>query len=77
MSLVKLGVTYVMRRSNIALENARDGKLATNWEGPYRVVHNTRTGAYALETLKNNKIPRTFNVANLCFVFSLMNTCVH
>jgi hypothetical protein len=42
----------VLRRANIGLKNAKDGKLAANWEGPYRVIRSTRKGAYALETLQ-------------------------
>jgi hypothetical protein len=41
----------VLRRASIGLKNSKDGKLAANWEGPYRVIKSTRKGAYALETL--------------------------
>jgi hypothetical protein len=32
----------VMMRASIGQKNAKDGKLAANWEGPYRVVRSTR-----------------------------------
>ena len=38
----------VLRRASIGLKNAKDRKLAANWEGPYRVIRSTRKGAYAL-----------------------------
>jgi len=54
-----------VRRASIGNKNARDGKLAANWEGPYRIQRSTRTGAYALETLQGSVIQRTFNAADL------------
>jgi hypothetical protein len=38
----------VLRRASIGLKNAKDEKLAANWEGPYWVIRSTRKGAYAL-----------------------------
>ena len=55
----------VLRRASIGMKNAKDGKLASNWEGPYRVIRSTRKGAYALETLQGREFPQTFNVADL------------
>jgi hypothetical protein len=43
----------------------KDGKLATNWEGPYRVIRSTRKGAYSLETLQGRELPKTFNTVDL------------
>ena len=55
----------VLRRANIGLKNAKDGKIAANWEGPYRDIRSTRKGAYALETLQGRELPRTFNAVDL------------
>jgi hypothetical protein len=55
----------VLRRASIGQKNAKDGKLAANWEGPYRVIRSTRKGAYALETLQGRELPRTFNAVDL------------
>ena len=55
----------VLRRASIGLKNAKDGKLAENWEGPYQVIRTTKKGAYALETLQGRELPRTFNAADL------------
>ena len=48
-----------------ALRNARDasaGKLAPNWEGPYRVTIITGAGAYYLEDMDERPLPRPWNV---------------
>ena len=37
------------------------GKLAQNWEDPARVKEEIENGAYCLETLNGQPIPRTSN----------------
>ena len=47
-----------------AMGNMKDqsaGKLAPNWEGPYRVTAIARTGTYYLE----RPLPRPLNICNL------------
>jgi hypothetical protein len=34
-----------------------EGKLAPNWEGPYRVRGKTENGAYYLEDLQRKELP--------------------
>ncbi|MCH79825.1 RNA-directed DNA polymerase (Reverse transcriptase) [Trifolium medium] len=46
------------------------GKLAANWEGPFRVHEVFDGGAYRLETMKGEVIPRTWNITNLKFYYS-------
>lgn len=44
-----------------AVGNARDvgsGKLALNWEGPYRGIAITGVGAYYLEDMEERPLPR-------------------
>ena len=60
----------VLRRASIGNKNAKDGKLAANWEGPYRVQRANGRGAYTLEYLSGVQIPRTFNIADLKRYFS-------
>ncbi|KAJ1377489.1 hypothetical protein SESBI_48837 [Sesbania bispinosa] len=60
----------VLRRADIGNKNAAQGKLAENWEGPYRVTSKTGTGAYQLETLSSIAIPRTWNADKLHRYFS-------
>ncbi|XP_057452113.1 uncharacterized protein LOC130743916 [Lotus japonicus] len=55
----------VLRKASVGARSTERGKLAANWEGPYRVVEATGTGAYKLETLVGKEIPRTWNAANL------------
>jgi hypothetical protein len=46
------------------------GKLAPNWEGPFRIQEVYGGGAYRLETLQGETMPRTWNVMNLKFYYS-------
>ncbi|GAU39516.1 hypothetical protein TSUD_68800 [Trifolium subterraneum] len=48
----------------------KGGKLAPNWEGPYRIQEALGGGAYRLETLKGETLPRAWNVVNLRFYYS-------
>ena len=41
------------------------GKLALNWEGPYRVTATVGLRAYYLEDLEERPLPRPWNVYNL------------
>ncbi|XP_020987617.1 uncharacterized protein LOC110275733 [Arachis duranensis] len=49
----------VLRHNDIGLPTQGEGKLATNWEGPYRVKEVLGKGAYKLEKLDGKEIPRT------------------
>ncbi|XP_072084471.1 uncharacterized protein [Arachis hypogaea] len=55
----------VLRMNDIGLPSPGEGKLAANWEGPYRVREVLGKGAYKLECLDGSEVPRTWNVANL------------
>jgi ribonuclease HI len=48
----------------------KGGKLAANWEGPFRVNEVFEGGAYRLETMEGEILHRTWNVANLRFYYS-------
>ena len=43
----------VLKRNH---RESREGKLAVNWEGPYRVYAKTGTGAYHLENLQGEQL---------------------
>jgi len=61
----------VLRRADIGnRRQQQQGKLAPNWEGPYRVVDSTGKGAYKLETLDGKILPRKWNAANLRIYYS-------
>lgn len=50
------------------VESMRDhnvGKLASNWEGPYRVTAMAGESAYYLENLEERPLSQPWNVQNL------------
>ncbi|XP_057719199.1 uncharacterized protein LOC130933588 [Arachis stenosperma] len=55
----------VLRRNDIGLPTPGEGKLAANWEGPYRVKKVMGKGALKLERLDGKEVPRTWNADNL------------
>nr|XP_029145858.1 uncharacterized protein LOC114924745 [Arachis hypogaea] len=55
----------VLRRNDIGPTTPGEGKLAPNWEGPYRIKAIIGKGAYKRERLDGSEIPRTWNAANL------------
>lgn len=67
-------VPRTMREGDLVLKRAMKdliaGKLAPNWEGPYRVKKEVGKGSYRLEELSGRDVPRTWNAANLRFYFS-------
>ncbi|MCI56024.1 hypothetical protein A2U01_0077275, partial [Trifolium medium] len=40
----------------------KGGKLAANWEGPFRIQEVFEGGAYRLETLQGEILPRTWTL---------------
>ncbi|XP_057755308.1 uncharacterized protein LOC130974437 [Arachis stenosperma] len=55
----------VLRRNDIGPPIPGEGKLTPNWEGPYRIKAVIGKGAYKLERLNDDEVPRTWNAANL------------
>lgn len=60
----------VWRKTADARKKPAEGKLAANWEGPFRVVEDLNNGAYRLERLTGQPIPNTWNATHLKFYFS-------
>ncbi|VFQ85498.1 unnamed protein product [Cuscuta campestris] len=54
----------VLRRRDASKPNER-GKLARNWEGPYRVKAIVRPGTYQLETMEGGRVERHWNSHHL------------
>ncbi|XP_057761348.1 uncharacterized protein LOC130981714 [Arachis stenosperma] len=55
----------ILRRNDIGPPTLGEGKLAANWEGPYRIKEVIGRGAYKLEKLSGKEVPRTWNADNL------------
>jgi len=60
----------VWRKVGEARRNKQKGKLAPNWDGPFRIVDAFQNGAYKLEELGGKLIPRTWNVTHLKMYYS-------
>ncbi|XP_016205400.1 uncharacterized protein LOC107645794 [Arachis ipaensis] len=55
----------VLRRTEEARRPPSHGKLAANWEGPFRVSRVLGMGAYQLQTLQGNPISGNWNISSL------------
>ncbi|KAK3001323.1 hypothetical protein RJ639_020383 [Escallonia herrerae] len=64
MKIFRVG-DLVLRKLEVFDPKAAVEKLSPNWEGPYKVSKVLRPGAYSLETLFGEAIPRTWNAENL------------
>nr|KYP39784.1 Retrovirus-related Pol polyprotein from transposon 17.6 [Cajanus cajan] len=60
----------VWRATGEARKDPRQGKLAPNWDGPFRIRHNLNNGAYKLEYLSGEPISRTWNSSHLKVYYS-------
>ena len=55
----------VLRKVLGTARNLARGKLGLNWEGSYSITSMAGIGAYYLEDLDKNVVPRPWNVNNL------------
>ena len=55
----------VLRKVVGTAKNPARGKLGPNWEGPYCITSVVGIGAYFLEDLDENVVPRPCNINNL------------
>ncbi|XP_057720073.1 uncharacterized protein LOC130934527 [Arachis stenosperma] len=60
----------VLRKTETARKPPTHGKLAANWDGPYRISEVLGQGAYKLESLDGKPIPSTWNISSLKKFFS-------
>ncbi|RZS22344.1 hypothetical protein BHM03_00055098, partial [Ensete ventricosum] len=56
--LTRMG-NLVLRKAEVSDPTRSRGKLAPNWEGPYRVIEVVREGTYTLATMEGRVLPRT------------------
>ena len=57
--------SLVLRRVVGNTKDPTDGKLAPNWEGPYKVIKLAGRSSYYLEDAEGKEIPRPWNASNL------------
>ncbi|XP_074293569.1 uncharacterized protein LOC141620654 [Silene latifolia] len=55
----------VLRKVFLNTKNQSAGKFAYNWEGPYRIEGIVGNGAYKLETMDGEAVPRSWNIIHL------------
>ena len=55
----------ILIRNDIGTIRPREGKLAANWKGPYRVVKILGKGYYRLSELDGRELPRSWHACNL------------
>ncbi|XP_072058029.1 uncharacterized protein [Arachis hypogaea] len=55
----------VLRKTKATRKPPSHGKLAANWEGPYRISEVLGNGAYILELIDGQVLPNTWNVSSL------------
>ncbi|GJV34520.1 reverse transcriptase domain-containing protein [Tanacetum coccineum] len=59
----RVGDFVYQRNEASRVEN--QGKLSSNWEGPYRVVEAYDNGSYKLCTMNDREVPHTWHAINL------------
>jgi len=57
----------VMRKAH---QHEMENKLSPKWTRPFRITEVLGNGAYRLETLEGEAIPRTWNATHLKFYYS-------
>jgi hypothetical protein len=55
----------VLRKVTLATRDPVEGKLAPNWEGPYKVISCQRPRVYYLEDSMGKVLPRPWNAKHL------------
>ncbi|XP_075102020.1 uncharacterized protein LOC142177422 [Nicotiana tabacum] len=65
--LLKVG-DYVLKAKTHASKDPRDGKLGTNWDGPYKITAEASKGSFQLETMEGKLLPSNWNTAHLKYL---------
>ncbi|XP_070054623.1 uncharacterized protein [Nicotiana tomentosiformis] len=56
---------YVLKAKTQASKDLREGKLGTNWYGPYKITATSNKGPFQLETLEGKLLPNNWNITHL------------
>ncbi|WOL08036.1 hypothetical protein Cni_G16788 [Canna indica] len=54
-----------IRKTELRRKPIGEGKLAQNWEGPYKIIRDIRKGAYKIVELSRRELPWMWNAASL------------
>ncbi|XP_072060182.1 uncharacterized protein [Arachis hypogaea] len=54
----------ILRKTDTARKPPSHGKLAANWDGPYRIAEVLGNGVYKLESIDGKILPNTWNVSS-------------
>ena len=54
-----------MRKADGPKKEAIEGKMTANWEGLYKVAISLKNGAYQLQSINGENLPRTWNLSYL------------
>lgn len=60
----------VLRKIETQRKPPNEGKLAANWEGPFKITQKLGKGAYRLSDLAGKELPRSWNIQSLKKYFS-------
>ncbi|XP_070013441.1 uncharacterized protein [Nicotiana sylvestris] len=55
----------ILKAKTQASKDPNEGKLGTNWDGPYKIIAATKKGAFQLETMEEKLLQNNWNVAHL------------
>ena len=55
----------VLKKTLPGDRNPNEGKLAPNWQGPYKVLSKAGRAAYRLEDMEGKELPRPWNTMHL------------
>ncbi|XP_070047166.1 uncharacterized protein [Nicotiana tomentosiformis] len=56
---------YMLKAKTPASKDPREGKLGTNWDGPYKITAKANKGSFQLETMKEKLMPNNWNITHL------------
>ncbi|XP_070025945.1 uncharacterized protein [Nicotiana sylvestris] len=56
---------YVLKAKTQAAKDPNEGKLGTNWDGPYKITAAANEGAFQLETMEGKLLQNNWNIAHL------------
>ncbi|XP_075086296.1 uncharacterized protein LOC142169003 [Nicotiana tabacum] len=56
---------YVLKAKTQASKYPREGKLGTNWDGPYKIMAATSKGSFTQATMEGKQLPNNWNITHL------------